>query len=164
MAVMPVVRELLTIVDEPTRSCGECSACCTVLGVVDLEPPKPDYTRCVDCRPSGGCARYDTRPPTCAGYVCGWLHGWGADEDRPDKLGLILEPWNKPADGGGPGVIAREVRPGAFETRAAGKLLEPIRLRTLIYVIMEGGKRMCVGPEGRLRAIEAIVERGRAKV
>lgn len=156
--MMPGVREMLTVVDEGARFCGDCSACCTVLGVRDLEPPKPDYVACSDCLPDGGCARYATRPPTCKGYVCGWLHGWGEEGDRPDKLGLILEPWHRPPDGGGAGIIVREVWPGAAESPAGRKLLEPVSLRTLVLIVSEGGKRTCIGPMGRLRMVETIVQ------
>lgn len=161
------VQELSTV-DAGVRACGECSACCTVLGVRDLDTPKPDYQRCLCLRDAtenlrGGCGMYADRPPSCRAYACGWLQGWGEEGDRPDKLGLILEPWRAPPDGGDMGIVAREVWPGAFESEAARKLLEPIEKRTLIYVIRGVKLRMCVGPLLRLRAIEHVVQSARAK-
>ena len=71
------------------RTCGECTACCTSLGVVELE--KPLWQRCEHvCE--AGCGIYPDRPRSCHDFVCLWLHGYfGKDErHRPDKCGLIF--------------------------------------------------------------------------
>lgn len=72
------------------RSCGDCQACCTVVGVQELD--KPHWTRCQhQC--DIGCAIYPDRPRTCRGYSCLWAAGLleGGEERRPDRLGIILD-------------------------------------------------------------------------
>jgi hypothetical protein len=91
-----------------TRICGECTACCTVLGVVELN--KPAYTTCRhDC---GRCAIYESRPKTCRIWSCGWLlsHIEGDERRRPDRLGLLF---NREALDGKPITVVYEVWPDA---------------------------------------------------
>lgn len=70
------------------RECGECTACCSVLGV--LEEGKPYYT---DCRfLKKGCSVYPDRPPSCQEFKCEWLKGdiqFPADY-RPDRCGVVI--------------------------------------------------------------------------
>ena len=72
------------------RACGDCQACCTVVGVTELD--KPHWARCQhQC--ASGCAIYEERPRTCRGYSCLWAAGLleGDEERRPDRLGIILD-------------------------------------------------------------------------
>jgi hypothetical protein len=71
------------------RECGECTACCIVLAVGELE--KPSYTPCTHCT-TAGCGIYTSRPFTCRGWSCEWWLGrLGLSEvERPDKLGLMF--------------------------------------------------------------------------
>ncbi len=151
------MRNMPTVVDTPPRSCGECSACCTVLGVRDLEPPKPDYVACSDCRPGGGCSRYTTRPPTCEGYQCLWLTGALGDDEstRPDRLGLVFDVYDTPADGGEPGIYARAVWPDA--PREHEELLFTLAAKLLIVVIYDAKRRGLIGPEHRLAAFRRLL-------
>ena len=71
-----------------TRICGQCTACCLILGVVELN--KPAHTKCSHCTPGAGCGIYDTRPKECADFQCGWIQGFGDEEDRPDRLHAVL--------------------------------------------------------------------------
>ncbi len=90
------------------RVCGECTACCTVMGVAELN--KANYQPCAhDC---GCCAIYDSRPITCRSWCCGWLLGLieGDERRRPDKLGLLF---NRENLAGKPTTVAYEVWPGA---------------------------------------------------
>lgn len=102
------------------RSCGECRACCTVLGVRELE--KPNYQRC-DHECAKGCAIYASRPQTCRDYYCMWAQGLieGDERRRPDKLGVVFD-LNVTLDGSF--VRAWEVWPGARQNSAAHYLLE----------------------------------------
>ncbi len=141
----------------PDRSCGECSACCTVLGVVDLVPPKPDYVACSDCRPGGGCVRYATRPPTCEDYQCLWLAGGLEDSEdmRPDRLGLVFDVYDPAADGGEPGIYARAVWPDA--PREHEGLLRALAEKLLVVVIYDRQRRGLIGPEPRLAAFRRLL-------
>jgi hypothetical protein len=53
------------------RKCGECSLCCYVLSVPEID--KPAHSWCKHCRPGQGCTIYATRPQRCRGFVCNWL-------------------------------------------------------------------------------------------
>ncbi|HEX4146483.1 MAG TPA: hypothetical protein VHY91_23485 [Pirellulales bacterium] len=90
------------------RVCGECTACCTVMGIAALN--KPGYSRCVhEC---GRCGIYDSRPEACRKWSCGWLLGRveGDERRRPDRLGLMF---NREPLAGKPITVAYEVWPGA---------------------------------------------------
>jgi hypothetical protein len=69
------------------RACGECTACCKAIGVVELG--KLSWQDCRH-RTWRGCRRYRKRPLTCRQYACLWLLGLGNEGDRPDKLGVIF--------------------------------------------------------------------------
>lgn len=72
------------------KPCGECKACCTTLGVEELQ--KGNYQPCHNECPTG-CAIYDQRPNSCRAYHCGWAGRWveGDERRRPDKLGVIFD-------------------------------------------------------------------------
>jgi hypothetical protein len=71
------------------RACGNCQACCTVVGVQELH--KPHWTRC-EHQCATGCAIYPDRPRTCRGYSCLWAAGLlDGEEHRPDQSGIILD-------------------------------------------------------------------------
>ena len=73
-----------------TRTCGECSQCCTSLEVEALglarDEPCPDLLAC------GGCSIYQERPNVCRSFQCLWLRdpGFLPDNYRPDKKGVIV--------------------------------------------------------------------------
>jgi len=75
------------------RTCSTCTACCTAIGVRELN--KAPGVPCSDLVQIGwgrgpGCGRYDTRPNDCRIFECAWLQGHFSDEHRPDKLGLVF--------------------------------------------------------------------------
>jgi hypothetical protein len=53
------------------RSCGTCTLCCKVLGVLALQ--KPEGTWCQHCITGRGCGIYETRPEECRSFGCLWL-------------------------------------------------------------------------------------------
>lgn len=55
------------------RACGSCSLCCKVMGVLDVQPPKPDHEWCSHASPGCGCIIYDSRPESCRVFHCMWL-------------------------------------------------------------------------------------------
>jgi hypothetical protein len=79
------------------RSCGKCTACCTALQVTEIE--KPDYVRCTHLRTGSvtGCGIYPSRPDSCRSWKCLWLRGVGEKQERPDKLGIVLDVEECPA-------------------------------------------------------------------
>lgn len=89
--------------------CGECTACCTVLGVQALK--KKSQTRCQhECEK--GCAIYNERPTECQTYRCIY-HMHPTDINlRPDKLGVVMDTTQTPL---GTALVVREYRIGASE-------------------------------------------------
>lgn len=84
-----------------TRTCGECSHCCTHLEIAS----SPQFSFRLDngedvAKPSGqacrylaphGCSIYPVRPPVCREFKCDWLIGdpeYG-DDDTPANTGVI---------------------------------------------------------------------------
>jgi hypothetical protein len=80
--------KLVDLVAAPDRSCGECTLCCRLMGVEELEKPNDKW--CVHCK--GGCQVYNVRPQTCRDFTCLWLAGALRIEDRPDKTGVVCVP------------------------------------------------------------------------
>ncbi len=70
------------------RTCGDCTACCTRLRIEALH--KPQCRACPHLADAGGCGIYERRPNECRTFICGWLLGWGTEDDRPDKSGVIV--------------------------------------------------------------------------
>lgn len=75
------------------RECGGCTACCYVIAVEQLDKP----FRC-DCpHAADGCALWSGpggpggQPDVCASYRCAWAMGFGSEEDRPDKSGVLVD-------------------------------------------------------------------------
>lgn len=70
--------------------------CCKLMGVADLQPPKPVNEWCTHCTPGKGCAIYDARPKTCREFECVWLMSQSQREPmplslRPDKSKVVLD-------------------------------------------------------------------------
>jgi hypothetical protein len=56
----------------PARTCGQCSLCCKLARVDELD--KPAGVWCRHCAPGrGGCTIYETRPDVCRNWACSWI-------------------------------------------------------------------------------------------
>lgn len=97
------------------RPCADCKACCTVIGVAELN--KGNYQRCEHLCGSG-CKIYDTKPTACNEYQC-WYR-FGFVKDRPDRIGLIVDYQMIPLPGS---IRVWEVRKGAASTRKGKRLI-----------------------------------------
>lgn len=76
------------------RRCGDCTACCTVMGVKDHpDGAKAPGIKCKDAC-SRGCRIYAARPPTCRDFACVWLQGAVPRVMRPDKIGVVFTTMN----------------------------------------------------------------------
>ena len=73
------------------RACGDCTVCCVVTQIDTKEFQKPPGVRCQHLCAEGGCSIYETRPPICRTYHCGWRYlAFLGDNWRPDKSGVLL--------------------------------------------------------------------------
>jgi len=75
------------------RSCGSCTVCCVTLGVPELD--NPPGAPCPHLVPhpdaGGGCGIHAERPGGCRVYACAWKLGLLGDDERPDRIGGLLE-------------------------------------------------------------------------
>ena len=73
------------------RTCGECSLCCKLARVEEVE--KPSWTWCKHCDIGHGCRIYHSpdRPRVCQDFKCRWLTDFQLpDEWRPDLVHLFV--------------------------------------------------------------------------
>lgn len=71
---------------EAINKCGECTECCTVLSVKELD--KPAYKKCSKC--FNECTIYASRPQSCKRFNCTWLLSGWKKEYRPDRLKMVF--------------------------------------------------------------------------
>jgi hypothetical protein len=126
------------------RSCGSCTACCTVFAI---EEPTLMKAERVDCEHlcGAGCSVYETRPPTCRAYTCLWLRGLGDPvDDRPDRNGYVMH--NLSAnDNKGDIVVMTEVRAGALADGTEGQ-------KVVDVIVDQGVRVMLMYADGRKHA------------
>lgn len=104
------------------RSCGDCTACCAVMAVVELRKPS---RRACDHVSLEGCRIHDTRPESCREFNCLWLRGAIDASARPDELGVFFDYFTvKRTDISR--LIAFELWPGALNSPAARALLDAL--------------------------------------
>jgi hypothetical protein len=90
--------QIAELVDEltpyPGKTCGGCTACCSVVPVRELGTKA--WQRCPHVRtpPAAhvGCSIYADRPGSCRLWICGWLGADWPDKLRPDRCGVIVDP------------------------------------------------------------------------
>ena len=73
------------------NSCGDCTACCTVLSVPEIN--KDAGVKC-DKLCNKGCSIYKDRPDSCKHIKCAYLLSPWREEWRPDKSGLLVVAFN----------------------------------------------------------------------
>jgi Fe-S-cluster containining protein len=95
--------------DPRERFCGACTLCCTVLRVDELRKLGGVACAALD---AGGCTIYARRPHICRAYRCLWLQGKLDLEDRPDRLGAVLDLAH---EGASTLLAVREAIPGASD-------------------------------------------------
>ena len=66
--------------------CGECTVCCTLSVVSELN--KGAGITCKYC--DKGCSIYTTRPKVCKEFECAYLQGGKNIELRPDRCGIMF--------------------------------------------------------------------------
>jgi hypothetical protein len=71
------------------RACGDCSLCCKVMAIDELEKPAGRW--CGHCGPDRGCLIYANRPGECRAFDCLWLIDARFGEHwKPSVSGLVL--------------------------------------------------------------------------
>lgn len=119
------------------RSCGDCQACCTVMGVTELAKPQGERCRHLEV---GGCGIYGSRPESCRDFHCLWRMGLGHQDERPDKTGLVIDVTH----GDLPALVIREAWPDAFET--SRPMIERLVSEGHLIYLVRGQSRLVLGP------------------
>lgn len=135
--------------DHPSRSCGGCTACCTLMNIPEFD--NPAGTPCPkEC--STGCSIHEIKPKTCKEYECAWL-GSGLDEAfRPDKIRVMISMYNTPL---GNCIVAQELDKDAFWKDAAKSFVAAVAKREDAFVLIFSGKdRQILFPEWKPRLKE----------
>lgn len=116
--------QLLAQHPAPGRECGSCTACCSVLAIVELQKPP---RRACDHLCRSGCGIYAARPASCREFHCLWLRGAidGDEALRPDQLGVMFD-YFIIAGSGETHLIAFELWAGAFDDPTVRLLLREV--------------------------------------
>lgn len=140
---------------EDGRTCGACTACCTLLEVPELGK---DAFRPCPLLSGSGCGRYALRPDSCRRFECQWLRGVlelddGVDPTlRPDVCGLMFD--YQPDSAFGEMYVAWEVEPGASASGPGAAVLREMAAGYLVLLVSPGGdgvERRFLGPDHRVR-------------
>lgn len=121
------------------RSCGECTVCCTLLGVPELN--KGAYEAC--SKLDGNCTVYSSRPKSCRDFECLWLQDIGLPEHRPDRSGLVLTVTVEDCILGKAGavIVAHEAQPDAAHRPENAVLLQVFVDHTAVVITRKDGPR-----------------------
>ena len=73
----------------PGRACGDCTLCCHVVAVAELD--KPPGIRCPHAQRCNGCAIYPSRPAACRDFYCEWMLSTTLGREwKPDRARFAL--------------------------------------------------------------------------
>jgi hypothetical protein len=137
---------LLTVAEQ--TPCDGCTACCTAVGVREIDKLQGERCR---YEVEGGCGIYAQRPASCADFYCCWkfrLAGFGP-EDRPDHTNIVFTlPGKK--DAIRTALLAFEAKPSAFESDVGKELLTRL--------VQHGHAIVLVGPNGTAKKLMAPLD------
>lgn len=140
------------------RACGPCTLCCSVLRVDELG--KRGGEPCPHLRDptagAPGCGIHGERPAICRRYRCLWLQGGLEEEDRPDRLGAVLDLLT---ESGITHLAVREAVPGAVADRPRLRAIAD-RYRAFLPVRVTDG-RDPMNPDAPVRVLLAEGEERR---
>lgn len=129
-------------VDYKMNTCGDCTLCCTLLPVPELD--KPANTHCQHCIVGKGCSIYEDRPQVCRPFNCAWLQSSASIDLRPDKINIIFEKVN---DNIFFGTQELDIKP----TELALKQTQQFRVQGFSVVINENDTLTVIPSNGRTK-------------
>jgi hypothetical protein len=125
-----------------SRQCGDCSLCCKVMAVPELNKPKDTW--CEKCTKTKGCSTYETRPQICRDFACMWLQEeWIPEALKPNRCHVVFSGARD-----GKGIVAHvdKLYPDAYKSPAVSMFIKQLAKQTAVYVA-HGYKLI---PEGAL--------------
>lgn len=134
---MEPTRPIKIRIGNEMRGCGECTVCCYLGAVPELNKPGHrlcKYQSTTSFNP--GCTIYDksTKPKVCSEFQCAWLRDWGQDEDRPDKNGVVAT-INKM--NGGTWIFINEMEENALLNGGKGIVLQMVSKIDLPAIVVD---------------------------
>lgn len=100
------------------RQCGDCSLCCKLLDIPELNKPKDVW--CPNFRAGAGCGIYADRPASCRDFACRWLADTAiGPEWKPNHCKMMLD--------AKPGIFMVHVDPSAAAPWRAEPYLSTLR-------------------------------------
>lgn len=104
--------------NENRRQCGDCSLCCKVLGIPELEKPKDSW--CANFTAGIGCRIYERRPLSCRNFSCRWLDDpTMGPEWKPSSCKMVV--------GSRPGLFVVHVDPAVSQPWRAEPFLSVLK-------------------------------------
>ncbi len=74
------------------------------------------------------------RPEVCTKFQCSWFRGFGAEEDRPDKTGIMVNVYNL---NGGEFIFAIETKKDAVKTTGRNTLIDIMHKIDLPCIVVD---------------------------
>lgn len=135
------------------NTCGGCTLCCKVLGIVELKKMPNDW--CTHASKGTGCKIYSTRPESCQSFTCLWLSQNMPAAMRPDKVHGVLSTTEDGSD-----MVLFEDPGWAGHARETFKPLIDtfIARKDKFVIIVAGVKREVVAHPELLKRIEITEE------
>jgi hypothetical protein len=71
------------------KQCGDCSLCCKIMAITELNKPKDAW--CDHVIKKRGCGIYETRPHSCRAFKCLWLQDPRLPPEwKPNKSKFVM--------------------------------------------------------------------------
>lgn len=146
---------------KPDPSCGDCTLCCKVMAVEEIEKPADQW--CVHClKGHAGCGIYETRPQPCRDFECFWLQSQHRTGPNGETFpGGAMHPGLKPnkckvvIDGNRHGLTFHvdPGYPGAVSNPLVQDLIEKTTRAGMVVFVVCGKKRTAHGPQEKILAL-----------
>lgn len=139
------------------RACGECTFCCKVLGIKELD--KAPDAWCPHVKIGKGCGIYENRPQSCREFSCMWVNYKTMPEEwRPDLSKVCI--WEPNNAEGNIQVNVDPARPNAWKERGIDKFLQKFAGKhNRIVAIICGGKRALIIPKDKEEEVMEKLEK-----
>ena len=132
------MKVMLPMAEQP-RTCGNCSLCCKVLSIIELD--KPVGVWCPHAKKNAGCTIYANRPDVCVAFKCHWLEGLQELEHRPDKIHGVVA---SSIDGDAVVIYEDKGWPGHASNVLRGFINRVIKSGELFVVVVCGESRRII--------------------
>ena len=134
---------------EEARPCGDCSLCCKLLPIQELQ--KDANVWCRHIAKGAGCSIHAERPDVCRQFQCIWTYAAPLDESwRPDRCNFVMRPGlaNEMVIETDPAHLdAWRREPFYGQIKAWSKRREPPHY---MIIVRERGRLLIVFPEGEI--------------